>query len=225
MAQDRDTARPLQPTGVRELPRQYWIRFKLISSCSRPQRLTLPCRNFHAGGSRSRLFGQDVAAKRVRTHVARSSSSTHRRQARRLPVHLKLSPLQATSGRSPDRKTWVETVQLILRACERHGIFDRLYTDNGSAVAGHPVAGGNVHRFRNAGRTTERVQPLGVCHHPRIHLHLALPGNVRAKIAGRTSAALSRVIDDRPKMDGAHAGHTPGAAPSADVTPVHIARS
>ncbi|CAM4373621.1 hypothetical protein PARU111607_15815 [Palleronia rufa] len=131
---------------------------------ARPQRLTLPCRNFHAGGSRSRLFGQDVAAKRVRTHVARSGSSTHRRQARRRPVHPNLSPLQATSGRPPGRKTRIETVHLILRVRQRHGIFDRLYTDNRSAVAGHPVAGGNVHRFRNAGRQagreTKRVQPL-----------------------------------------------------------------
>lgn len=110
----------------------------------------------------------------------------------------------------------VETVQLILGAC------DRLYTDNGSAFAGHLVAGGNVHRFRNAGKKTEGVQPLGVCHHLGIRLHFALPANARAKIAERTFAALSRVIDDRPEMKGAHAGHNPGAAPSADVTPVHI---
>jgi len=116
----------------------------------------------------------------------------------------------------------VETVQLILRACERHGIFDRLYTDNGSAFAGHLVAGGNVHRFRNASKKTEGVQLLGVCHHLGIRLHFALPGNAQAKIAERTFAALSRVIDDRPEMKGAHAGHTPGAAPSADVSPVHI---
>lgn len=35
----------------------------------------------------------------------------------------------------------VATVRLIKRTCETYGIFDRLYTDNGSAFAGHLVAG------------------------------------------------------------------------------------
>jgi putative transposase len=44
-----------------------------------------------------------------------------------------------------------DTVQLIRSTCEAFGIFDTLYTDNGSALAGHLVAGGNPHKFRNAG--------------------------------------------------------------------------
>lgn len=114
------------------------------------------------------------------------------------------------------------TVRLIKRTCEKYGIFDRLYTDNGSAFAGHLVAGGAVHRFRNSRQTMDAVKPLGICHHLGIRLHFALPANGQAKTAERTFASLSRVIDDRPEFKGAHAGHGPGAAPDAKVIPVHL---
>lgn len=53
-------------------------------------------------------------------------------------------------------------------------------------------------------------------------MHFALPGNGQAKIAERTFATLSRVIDDRPEFKGAHAGHAPGASPGAKVRPVPV---
>ena len=114
------------------------------------------------------------------------------------------------------------TVRLIKRTCEKYGIFDRLYTDNGSAFAGHLVAGGAVHRFRNSRQKMDAVKPLGICHHLGIRLHFALPANGQAKTAERTFASLSRVIDDRPEFKGAHAGHGPGAAPDAKIIPVHL---
>ncbi len=114
----------------------------------------------------------------------------------------------------------IGTVRLIRRTCETFGIFDRLYTDNGSSFAGHLVAGGNVHRFRNKATMNKGVKPLGICYHLGINIHFALPGNAQAKIAERTFASLSRVIDDRPEFKGAHAGHNPGAAPDSDVMPV-----
>jgi len=114
------------------------------------------------------------------------------------------------------------TVRLIKRTCETYGIFDRLYPDNGSAFAGHLVAGGAVHKFRNAKKTMAGVKPLGICHHLGIRLHFALPANGQEKTAERTFASLSRVIDDRPEFKGAHAGHKPGAAPDAGVVPVHL---
>jgi len=114
------------------------------------------------------------------------------------------------------------TVRLIKRTCEKYGIFDRLYTDNGSAFAGHLVAGGAMHRFRNSRQKMDAVKPLGICHHLGIRLHFALPANGQAKTAERTFASLSRVIDDRPEFNGAHAGHGPGAAPDAKVIPVHL---
>lgn len=116
----------------------------------------------------------------------------------------------------------VDTVHLIRDTCQKYGIFDRLYTDNGPSFTGHQVAGGNVHRFRNAGKQSDEVQPLGVCHHLGIKLHFALPANPQAKIAERTFTSLSRVIDDRPEFKAAHAGHAPGAAPGKDVVPVEI---
>jgi putative transposase len=64
-----------------------------------------------------------------------------------------------------------------------------------------------------------------VCEHLGIATTFALPGNARAKIAERSFATLSRVVDDRPEFAGAHAGHAPGASPTADVRPVPIAQA
>ncbi len=114
------------------------------------------------------------------------------------------------------------TARLIKRTCQTYGIFDRLYTDNGSAFAGHLVADGALHRFRNSAANLDGVKPLGIRHHLGIRLHFALPANGQAKTAERTFASLSRVIDDRPEFKGAHAGHAPGAAPDARVVPVHL---
>lgn len=114
----------------------------------------------------------------------------------------------------------VGTVRLIKRVCERHGIFDRLYTDNGSAFAGHLVAGGAAHRFRNG--KAKGVQPMGICQIMGIKLRFALPKNAQAKIAERTFAALSRAVDDGPEFRNAHAGHAPGASPSPKVIPVPV---
>lgn len=112
----------------------------------------------------------------------------------------------------------VGTVRLIKRVCECYGIFDTLYTDNGSAFAGHLVAGGMPHRFRNG--APEGVQPMGICKIMGIATQFALPKNAQAKIAERTFAALSRAVDDGPEFKGAHAGHAPGASPSPKVVPV-----
>lgn len=112
------------------------------------------------------------------------------------------------------------TVRLIKKVVVEHGIFDRLYTDNGAAFAGHLVAGGAVHRFRNAGGAARGIRPPGICQHLDIKLQFALPANAKAKIAERTFAAISRAIDDRPEFAGAHAGHNPGAAPKRDTKPV-----
>ena len=114
------------------------------------------------------------------------------------------------------------TVRLIRRVCETFGIFDRLYTDNGSAFAGHLVAGGAVHRFRNLPNALDGVKPLGICHHLGIAIHFATPRNAQAKIAERCFATLSRGIDDRPEFKGAHAGHKPGASPDAAVVPIAL---
>ena len=46
-----------------------------------------------------------------------------------------------------------------------------------------------------------------------IALTFALPKNAQAKLAERTFATLSRVIDDRPELKGAHAGQDPPATP------------
>lgn len=118
----------------------------------------------------------------------------------------------------------VATVRLIKRTCETYGIFDRLYTDNGSAFAGHLVAGGNPHKFRNA-KSVGKVQPMGICKIMGIDLRFALPENAQAKIAERVYASLSRVIDDRPEFKGAHAGHKPGASPRTDVTHLPIEKA
>jgi len=55
-----------------------------------------------------------------------------------------------------------------------------------------------------------------------IGLHFAMPTNGQAKIAERTFASLSRVIDDRPEFKGGHAGHAPGKSPGPNVQPVPI---
>lgn len=117
----------------------------------------------------------------------------------------------------------VATARLIRNVCQQHGIFDRLYTDNGSAFAGHLVAGGAKFRWRGKAKGQPGVKPLGVCFHLGIDLKFAIPKNARAKIAERTFATLSRVIDDRPEFKGAHAGHAPGAAPGRNVVPVPLA--
>lgn len=83
----------------------------------------------------------------------------------------------------------VDTVRLIRNVCEKHGIFDRFYTDNGSSFAGHLVAGGNVSRFRNKTTMTKGVQPLGICYHLGIRIHFALP----IPCAGRRNASPKRV--------------------------------
>lgn len=116
----------------------------------------------------------------------------------------------------------VATARLIRSVCQQHGIFDRLYTDNGSAFAGHLVAGGARFKWRGKAKGQPGVKPLGVCFHLGIDLTFALPKNARAKIAERAFASLSRVIDDRPEFRGAHAGHAPGAAPGRDIVPVPL---
>lgn len=113
------------------------------------------------------------------------------------------------------------TARLIRKSCENYGIFDRLYTDNGSAFAGHRVAGGTNHKFRNSS-TNKGVRPIGICKILDIKIKFALPGNAQAKIAERIFASISRTIDDRPEFAGAHAGHNPGASPTASVVPVPI---
>jgi putative transposase len=94
-----------------------------------------------------------------------------------------------------------------------------LYTDNGSAFAGHLIAGGAAHKFRNVSANTG-LRPLGICHHLGIDLKFALPGNAQAKIAERVFATLSLCLDDRPEFQMANAGHKPGASPCVGVVPV-----
>ena len=117
------------------------------------------------------------------------------------------------------------TLRLLCRTVERHGIFDRLYTDNGSAFAGHVVAGGAVHKFRRRNRDERRPEPPGACRHLGIELTFALPGRGQSKAAERTFATLSRAIDDRPEFKGAHAGHAPGASPGPGVRSVPVAEA
>ena len=95
------------------------------------------------------------------------------------------------------------TLRLIKRACERYGIFDQLWTDNGTAFSGHLVAGGNAGKFRNRGAAQKPVQPPGICKIMGIDLRFHIPGNPKAKIAERVFATLSRGIDDRPEFKGA----------------------
>lgn len=101
----------------------------------------------------------------------------------------------------------VATARLIRNVCREHGIFDRLYTDNGSGA--------------------RAVNPLGVCHHLAIEITFATPKNAKARIAERTFATLSRVIDDRPEFAGAHAGHAPGARPdkAGNAVPLALAEA
>jgi putative transposase len=100
------------------------------------------------------------------------------------------------------------TARLIKRVCERWGIFDRLYTDNGRAFASQLVAGAAPFRFR--GKKGEFKRPPGLCDHLGIEVVFAQPGNAQAKIAERAFATLSRAIDDRPEFAGARTGHGPG---------------
>ncbi|MDP5308156.1 transposase domain-containing protein [Paracoccus spongiarum] len=100
----------------------------------------------------------------------------------------------------------VATARLIRNVCQIHGIFDRLYTDNGAAFAGHLVAGGAKFKWRGKGKGQPGVKPLGVCYHLGIEPIFTVPKNAQAKIAERTFATLSRDIDDRPEFEGAHAG-------------------
>ncbi|MEM7643975.1 MAG: transposase domain-containing protein [Pseudomonadota bacterium] len=120
-------------------------------------------------------------------------------------------------------KNAAATVRVIKRVCQDHGIFDRLYTDNGSAFAGHLVAGGVGRAFRTHGPAADAPTPPGVCAHLGIATTFALPANAKTKIAKRAFATVSRSVDDRPEFAQAHAGHVPGAAPSVDVVPVLIA--
>lgn len=119
----------------------------------------------------------------------------------------------------------VATARLIRTVCREHGIFDRLYTDNGSAFAGHLVAGGVDFKWRGKGAAKPGVRPLGVCYHLGIEVKFAIPKNAKAKIAERTFATLSRVVDDRPEFRGAHAGHAPGATPDklVKLVPLELA--
>ena len=86
----------------------------------------------------------------------------------------------------------VSTVRLIRTACATFGVFDRLYTDNGAAFAGHLVAGGAVYSFQRRGHRVEGAKPPGICLNLGIDLRFALPANGQAKIAERTFATLSR---------------------------------
>lgn len=114
------------------------------------------------------------------------------------------------------------TVRLITRVCETYGTFDRLHTDNGSAFAGHLVAGGVGRAFRTGGRAADAPTPPGICQHLGIETIHALPGNAQAEIAERVFATVSRSVDDRPELAGAHAGHAPGAAPGTPpIAPAH----
>ncbi|MFT4013030.1 MAG: transposase domain-containing protein [Paracoccus sp. (in: a-proteobacteria)] len=117
----------------------------------------------------------------------------------------------------------VVTARLIREPCKQHGIFDLIYTDNGSAFSGHLVAGGAKFKWRGKGKGQGGVKPLAVCFHLGIELTFAIPKNAKAKIAERTFAALSRALDDRPEFAGAHAGHAPGASPGKGVVPVPLA--
>ena len=114
-----------------------------------------------------------------------------------------------------------DTVRLVKRVCRTYGIFDTIYTDNGSAFSGHLVAGGNVQKFRRS-KDTGGFRPPDACFFLGIEIKFAQPGNARAKIAERTYATLSCAVDDRPEFRGAHAGHAPGASPSASVRPVPV---
>ncbi len=116
----------------------------------------------------------------------------------------------------------VATSRLIRATVQKYGIFKRIYTDNGSAFAGHLMAGGNVHKWRGKRGADQGVKPPGVCSLLGIAMHFALPRNGQAKIAERFFANASRQIDDRPDFKGGHVGHKPGEAPPAGVVPVPI---
>lgn len=54
----------------------------------------------------------------------------------------------------------VATARLIRTVCREHGIFDRLYTDNGSVRF----------KWRGKGKGKPGVRPLGVCYHLGIEI-------------------------------------------------------
>jgi putative transposase len=117
------------------------------------------------------------------------------------------------------------TSLLISNTCKTHGIFDCLYTDNGSAFSGHVVAGGNVHKFRGKKRKEKGIAPPGMCDVLGIRITFAMPANPGAKIAENTFSQISRSIDNCPEFEGCHAGHKPGASPSKNVVPIPIAKA
>lgn len=90
---------------------------------------------------------------------------------------------------------------------------------------GHVGSGGASHEFRRRSRDERRPEPPGACHHLGIEVKPARPGNPGAKIAERSFATLSRAVDDRPELAGAHAGHAPGASPGSGVRAVPIAEA
>lgn len=90
------------------------------------------------------------------------------------------------------------TARLICNVCREYRIFDRLYTGNGSAFAGHLVAGGADLTWLVEAAAKPGVTPLGVCYHLGINRKFSMPKNAKASIVERTFATLSRVIDDRP---------------------------
>ena len=112
---------------------------------------------------------------------------------------------------------------VIINTCQTYGAFNNLYTDNGSAFAGHVIAGRVKHKFRNGkNRDLVRERP-GVCAQLGIGITFALPGHGQSKIAERKFRDFSRQIDDGPEFHGAHAGHKPGATLSSGIVPVPIA--
>ncbi|RVT83345.1 hypothetical protein DXV76_13960 [Rhodobacteraceae bacterium CCMM004] len=96
-----------------------------------------------------------------------------------------------------------DTVRLICRTVERYGIFDTLYTDNGSGFSGHLVAGGNVQLFRRRGAKAEGVKPIGVCHHLGITIRHALP---RGRAGEDRGADLRRAVAGGGRQAGVHRG-------------------
>lgn len=119
-------------------------------------------------------------------------------------------------------ETALLTRDLILGACDRFGIFDRLLTDNSRSFSSLMIAGGVRHKFRNAGTRLPEWEPPGLCEHLGIDLKYTLPHNPGAKIPETKFAKLSRRVDTRPEFAGSHAGHTPMDKPNDHTVPVPI---